>query len=863
MDDAFCLQLEAALLDDCTVNDIYAICQGKRTFPDTLRSDLWMCCLVTHKSDALAHFDEIYDLPFQKLLRSDCQNFVDTLGNDELEQVGVLSDLESILTFYCKNRNLKYESNNGWIETLLPILSLKLKRSDTYNLFEAIRDTYIPKDSMKHSNVYHVFRLLILYHDPELCAVLDTYKITPEMYSMSWFQSLFASTCQLSVVLLIWDLYFQQSDPFLVFFLSLIMLVNRRDEIISMRREEKTSIVEFLSNMPCELEADDVIDFCSLAQYYSTRTPSSFKSEMLNQLFGTQTNIEEPVHVSQALCLPVSVYELIENSSGKPEGSVRFFLVDCRPVDQYNYGHLPTAFHLDYNLMLTEPTSFQTAMQGLLRAQKSAIEVKASGEHLCFLGSGRIEEDQFVHMVVASFLQKSTQFVSILSGGYAAIHDYFGDTMLDCLEDHDVHRCLICSNGINNNNNNLPLKNQKPSTSSAQKPQFDLFSKFSTAMKSKTSDVKSKFFDIIANPSQSSNQNHAKSQEETVTEKHVSMSEKNGKRYRNLAPVFGLDEDEADMGADFVEEENDSKELINIQEYLKGTPDLVKSFKCQEVQINGAMYESYLVLTATRIEVIREVDNGMGRIHVKRPLTNIVKITAKKRHRDLITFKYGMPDGDNLIITDDKFIREAMKTDWNETFRFDEEEIELAQINGDGIDAVANSLNTDMSLLAVRSAPFLLSDYCSSSIRSASVSSSFSDIASGSMDLSSSDMLNLEDIKIQLSQYCLTCGVCWADEHFSFDCSECGGYSMIRPCLNCGGTCGVLWTRDFALSHACHAAKWKGNCKHFPTLQLDKVPPESTINFINPTTTANSICGMSQFFPNDLRHRLEKLEIKS
>lgn len=612
-----------------------------------MRADLWMCCLVTHKTDVLSHFDEIYDLPFQKQLRQDCQNFVDTLGNDELEQVGVLSDLESILTFYCKNRNLKYESNNGWVETLLPILSLKLKRSDTYNLFEAIRDTYIPKENIKHGNVYHVFRLLILYHDPELCAVLDTFKITPEMYAMSWFQSLFASTCQLSVVLLIWDLYFQQSDPFLVFFLSLIMLVNRRDEIIAMRREEKPTIVKFLSNMPCELDTEDVIDFCSLAQYYSTRTPASFKSEMLNQLFGTQTNVEEPVHVSQALCLPVSVYELIENSAeGKPEGAVRFFLVDCRPVDQYNVGHLPTAFHLDYNLMLMEPTSFQTAMQGLLRAQKGAIEANASGEHLCFLGSGRIEEDQYTHMVVASFLQKGTQFVSILSGGYAAIHDYFGDTMIDCLEDHDVHRCLVCAgDGANN-------RMAQPTTSVPRaKPQFDLFSKISTAMKSKTSDVKSKFFDIIANPAQSNSQAQQQKSAEEVMEKHVAMSEKNGKRYRNLAPVFGLDEDEADMGADFTEEESDSKDLINIQEYLKSTADIVKTFRCQEVQINGAMYESFLVLTSKRIEVIRELDNGMGKIHVKRPLTNIVKITAKKRHRDLITFKYGMPDGENLIIT--------------------------------------------------------------------------------------------------------------------------------------------------------------------------------------------------------------------
>lgn len=610
-----------------------------------------MCCLLTHAHDSLSQFDEIYDLPFQKQLREDVRDFVDKLGNEELERVGVLSDLESILTFYCKNRKLKYESSKGWIETLLPILSLKLRRTDTYNLFEAIRDTYIPKSKMEvGSNVYHVFRLLILYHDPELCAVLDTCKITPDMYSLLWFQSLFAATCQLSVVLQIWDLYFQQSDPFLVFFLSLIMLINRRDEIIAMRKEEKQKIVDFLWNMPCELEADDVVDFCSLAQFYSTRTPSSFKSEMLNQLFGTQTNIEEQVHLSQALCLPVSVYELIENSA---ESGVRFFLVDSRPVEQYNAGHLAMAFHLDYNLMLTEPASFQTAMHGLLKAQKSAIEAKASGEHLCFLGSGREEEDQYIHMIVASFLQKGTAYVSILSGGYAAIHNYFGDSMFDCLEDHDVTRCLVCAG---DSLKNVKLRNIKSSTSSQslsgdqpQKQTTDFFSRLSSAMK-RTSDVKSKLFDIIGNPQ--SNQNP---KPEEIQEKHVSMSERFGKRYRNLVPVFGIEEEDSPDGRHSLsgEDPNDEEraDLMNIQEYLKSNKEIIKHYKCQEVLMNGAMHESYLVLTPKRIEVIREFEKGVGKIYIQRPLSQIVKITAKKRHRDLITFKYGVPDGDNLIIT--------------------------------------------------------------------------------------------------------------------------------------------------------------------------------------------------------------------
>lgn len=71
--------------------------------------------------------------------------FSANLGNEDEDKVSVVSDLESILTFYCKSKSLKYEKGNGWIEILLPLIALKLPRSGTYNLFEAIRNCYIPR----------------------------------------------------------------------------------------------------------------------------------------------------------------------------------------------------------------------------------------------------------------------------------------------------------------------------------------------------------------------------------------------------------------------------------------------------------------------------------------------------------------------------------------------------------------------------------------------------------------------------------------------------------------------------------------------------------------------------------------------
>lgn len=146
-----------------------------------------------------------------------------------------------------------------------------------------------------------------------------------------------------------------QADPFFMMFLSLIMVINAREHILSLKDDDKKTIIESLASMPSALEADDVTDFCSLAQYYAMKTPSSFKVDLYSIMFGEGGDEK---FITHTLCLPVTAQELIENSvevSSVPNNSVetvRFFLVDCRPAEQYNAGHLPTAFHLDCNLVI-------------------------------------------------------------------------------------------------------------------------------------------------------------------------------------------------------------------------------------------------------------------------------------------------------------------------------------------------------------------------------------------------------------------------------------------------------------------------------------------------------------------------------
>lgn len=643
--------MESALLDGCSAQEINVLTKGKR-IPESLRPDVWLLCLNCQEAaNQLLSFDEIFDLTNQNELRDDVKKFVKRLGNDDDDKLSVISDIESIITFYCKSKSIIYSANNGWIEILLPLLSLKLPRSDTYNLFEKILKLYIPKGCVKNGVPFHILRLILQYHDPELCSFLDTKRITPEQYCMSWLRSLFAGTCNLEVVLFMWDLYFQRSDPFFIFFLCLIMIINAREQLLQMKSEDKESIIQTLINMPSDLEANDVSDFCSLAHYYSLKTPQSFREDVLEVLFSESLLEINSKLYSQALCLPVAVHELIESATLESTNgdSVKFFLVDCRPAEQYNAGHLSTAFHLDCNLMLQEPSAFNTAVQGLLNAQRQALAAGslAAGEHLCFVGSGRTEEDSYAHMVVASFLKRNAKHVSMLEGGFVAIHDYFGPHMTDCLEEHNPSTCLVCA--PNNNNEGIETHQTKIKENI---PAKQLFSKLSSAMKAKSQEVKGKLIEYIVNPNSTYNNG----------EWHVSPGDRKGQRYRNVPPVFSINDEDDDSRSDSLRRDltdSDSlEEIVEVNLFLK-EHNVVDNFQCQEVLLNGYMHDSYLVVTETHLIVLRDISNkrGAAKVMSRRPLSTIVKITAKKRHPELITFKYGIPDGDNLLIKDmDRFL---------------------------------------------------------------------------------------------------------------------------------------------------------------------------------------------------------------
>ncbi|KAG7457409.1 hypothetical protein JOB18_029432 [Solea senegalensis] len=464
------------------------------------RAKTWKIALnVSGKGDTLASWDGVFDLPEQTLIHNRCQQLIDQLGLSEEESSSIVSDVESVITFYCKSRNITFSPELSWPHLLKPLLGLLLPRSDLYNCFYAIMNKYIPRECVPNGRPFHLFRLLLQYHEPELCSFLDTKKITPDSYAINWLGSLFSSHCLPDVTQALWDSYLQQGDAFLVFFLMLVMLVNAKESILS-QGGDKDDIIKMLEAFPSLLEAEDVEDLFSLAQYYQSKTPLSLR-KMNQNLFGSSLVAlkEEDTDLSQALCLPVSVPEILQANQLQQDG-VRFFVVDCRPAEQYNAGHLSTAFHLDSDLMLQNPSEFALSVKSLLETQKQSLESGsiASGEHLCFMGSGREEEDMYMNMVLAHFLQKNKEYVSITKGGFMALQQHLVDINIEGLDSSYIH-WIVSTSGSHSSLSSAD--GESLSSPGDGKGVKSLVNKMTFALKSKSVNVKEKMISFIENTS--------------------------------------------------------------------------------------------------------------------------------------------------------------------------------------------------------------------------------------------------------------------------------------------------------------------------------------------------------------------------
>ncbi|CAH8569632.1 unnamed protein product [Schistosoma turkestanicum] len=645
VDESWKVNLEIALLEDADIFRIRDIC-AMRPVPDNLRPDVWRICLrLDTQSQTLATSNDDFELENQSQLRKDCELASEELyhrltkehclkqsknlsnlsidsENDDSDiessslntflppATKISSDLEFVLTHFAHAYCLKYNSNNGWV-SILKVLFSVLKpnnRSELYASFVSFYHRFVATGVNIDQCVSIVFRLLLQYHEPKLCSFLDSLKISPDIYFIPWISSLFADFISEDVIPSLWDVYFLKSDPLFGFFIGLLLIINAKSALLDQQLDKikdnendsntknsllsasNQTVVEkvrnLIINLPKPMCVGDLTSLVDIIEVFINNTPISFRSRYLPILFGNAELESERSVLSDALCMPIAIQEVLDaqsmclqdyglsNSSitisddpSHPTSDLRYLLVDCRPADQYNAGHLPTAFFLDSSLIMSEPQKFQNAIKFLLSTQERSLAAGsyAVGKHITFLSTGRKEEDQLANMVVAEFLRQNTPYISLIEGGYAALHDVLGAYEVGrSLIGHEPTICLGCIGAKSFISPLIPpdskmepscLINEKARVQSVNTVSVGLFSKLSSAVfnTGRSLDQVPKLLKLSGASSI-----QTKTPKTPITSTYQPVQSKVTKKpvaYRNTSSVFSIDDefDEDDLCEDETE----------------------------------------------------------------------------------------------------------------------------------------------------------------------------------------------------------------------------------------------------------------------------------------------------------------------
>ena len=434
--------------------------------PESLRAEVWMVLLGVSTKDRFLLDDSIrdtkQDLHNQRVIRVDTNRTRANLALFRTEEMKSL--VERLLTFYCKRRGIKYKQ--GLNEVLAPFLILRpsprLPDGVVFNLFYSFVDRFLPhmycdEDFIALQCALRLFRLLLQYHDPELCHSLDQYNLVPELYATPWFLTLFSRNVPLELLFEVWDFYLlndKGDGRTLHFYHCVAFVLINRDAILSIppsdlpifltsvlgqnstdskssspgggdgngegsgeqdlasieaaKTEEVLKAVNEIYTLSSRKDIQKIFD---LGAKIKANSPAAVTAEMYRILFHpVKTSSWEVEHFEELPCLLSNAKDVLSDTLQT------VIALDCRPLDEFELAHLKDAFHLNPEL-LAHPEALTSALSQVRK--HSELEAESSVHYVVF-GSAK-QDEQVETMFILHLLQSGLKHVSKLKGHWEAL----------------------------------------------------------------------------------------------------------------------------------------------------------------------------------------------------------------------------------------------------------------------------------------------------------------------------------------------------------------------------------------------------------------------------------------------------------
>ncbi|OMJ71352.1 hypothetical protein SteCoe_30458 [Stentor coeruleus] len=420
------------------------------------------------------------DLPNQRIIASDVDRTRTNILSPEEK-----SQLELLLTFYCKEFNTAYKQ--GMNEIMAPFLLMAregFSLSSVYVGFKNFLHKHLPTMFADQSfkplqAMFLIFRLLLRYFDPRLSTFFLVNHVEPQSFVTSWYITLFAGKINnLTCLYYLWKEIIYENDQLFPLYLSLAIIQKNRDKIACCQDKIVPQVISqiFLDDL------DELKIIINSARQVKGKLPYSIAEKLMSYDIFNLEHIEDIIRcLEKEPCLTILPQEIVHRAY--PEVNickcddmqcpwrneighrVPLVVIDCRTIQKQSAGIFPNsvllndAAYIDSECMMNFPDQFMP-MRGLF--------------HFCLMGSETYNGTSFdlsqsvsetndiiknmLENLLQAFLMKGFPYISFLEGGFEMTHN-FAQSLNLYLENHDKSSCHTC---IKNSKGKANSPTQKP-----------------------------------------------------------------------------------------------------------------------------------------------------------------------------------------------------------------------------------------------------------------------------------------------------------------------------------------------------------------------------------------------------------------
>ena len=381
-----------------------------------------------------------------------------------------------MLTKFCIDQRIKYKQ--GLNEICAPFLMMMrdgVPVNTAYHLFTQFVIQHLTtmfsdpvlsiQDFRPMQAFFLIFRLVLRYHEPRLSAFFQMNRISPELYSSSWFLTAFAfKLSSLEVLYELWEEMLSESDPLFLVYVSVAFLQHVTHLIID---KEDYLVAQAISHLNFDT-LEELHLILPKARYIKKNMPYSVFVRLVNfNIYNLETINFSIKALEKEFCITVPPQEVMIRAFPetkicpckfkqcawcvKRTKDLPLIILDCRQGNEQHQGVFP-------NTCLVHPDLYKD-IQSILDFPDQFIEIRGIF-HFCLMGSKDLSLSTFeiqeklskdsdktqmvIQNLLQAFLVKGFPYVSIVEGGFEKCHSFAMNYQLP-LDNHFPDHCYLCS----------------------------------------------------------------------------------------------------------------------------------------------------------------------------------------------------------------------------------------------------------------------------------------------------------------------------------------------------------------------------------------------------------------------------------